>query len=169
LLANVRAALATLLATVLLAGCDPVGLRRVQLSLVNPPEHSGTIELHQQEVQEALGVLDAVVEPLGFKTIREQPTNAYVRVYMLSRPPVVVDGRTYSRDVPIRVRKTATGIEVAFGEFGLLGGTPEPAVRAFKDTRAIFVSRYGRKSVTTKTFGSFTLQNSASPLTASGR
>jgi hypothetical protein len=72
---------------------------------------------------------------------------------MLSRAPVMVDGRSYTRDVPIRVTQTPTGIEIAFGQFGFLGGTPEPAVRAFKQARSAFVSRYGSKNVKTQTSG----------------
>jgi hypothetical protein len=139
---------------VFLAGCDPAGLRRVRVQLPQPTNDSGTIVIHQPDVQEALRVLDTIVEPLGFKAIPEKSTNGYIRVYMLSRPPVMVDGRSYSRDVPIRVTQTPTGIEVAFGEFGFLAATPEPAVQAFKGARAAFVSRYGSKNVKTKTFGS---------------
>jgi hypothetical protein len=153
--ADMRALLVIPVVTaVFLAGCDPGGLRRVQVRLPQPPSDSSTMVIHQPDVQEALRVLDRVVEPLGFKAVPEQPTNGYVRVYVLSRPPVSVNGQSYSRDVPIRVTKTPAGIEVAFGEFGFLAGTPEPAVRAFKDARAAFVKRYGRKNVGTKTFGS---------------
>jgi hypothetical protein len=117
--------------------------------------------LDQPDVHEALRVLDTVVEPLGFKVAPEQTTNGYVRVYMLGRPPAIVDGRSYPRDVRIRITKTPTGIEVAFGEFGFLASTPEPAVHAFKDARAAFVSRYGSKNVKTKTFGSANQQGGA--------
>jgi hypothetical protein len=144
----------SLVMMVLVAGCDPVGLRRVRVQLAQPSNDSGTLVIQQPDVQEALQVLETVVEPLGFKAVPEQSTNGYIRVYMLSRPPVTVDGRSYSRDVPIRVTQTPSGVEIAFGEFGFLGGTPEPAVRAFKDARAAFVSRYGSKNVKTKTFGS---------------
>jgi hypothetical protein len=92
-------------------------------------------------VQEALRILDGVVVPLGFEPIPEQPTNTYIRVYMLSQ-------------VPIRVSRTQTGIEVSFGEIGFLASTPKPVVRAFEQTRAAFVTRFGRKNVSTKTFGS---------------
>jgi|ERR1044071_1288551 hypothetical protein len=136
------------------AGCDPVGLRRVRVRLPQPTNDSGTIVVRQQDVQEALRVLDTVVEPLGFKAAPEQSTSGYIRVYILSGSPVTVDGRSYPRDAPIRVTQTPAGIEAAFGEPGFLGGTPEPAVRAFKDARAAFVRRYGSKNVKTKTFES---------------
>ena len=151
-----------LLMTVVLAGCDPGGLRRVRVRLPQPPNGSGTIVLDQPDVQEALRVLDMVIEPLGFKVVPEQVTNGYIQVYILSRPPAIVDGRSYPRDVRIRITKTPTGIEVAFGEFGFLASTPEPAVRAFKDARVAFVSRYGSKNVKTKTFGSANQQGGAS-------
>jgi hypothetical protein len=139
---------------VLVTGCDPAGLRRVRVQLAQPSNDSVTIVIHQPDVQEALRVLDTVVAPLGFKAVTEQSTNGCIRVYMLSRPPVTVDGRSYSRDVPIRVTQTPSGVEIAFGEFGFLGGTPEPEVRAFKYARAAFVRRYGSKNVKTMTFGS---------------
>lgn len=138
----------------LLTGCDPGGLRRVQLRLPLATKDSSTIEVTQQDLQEALRILEAVVGPLGFESTPEEQNDNYVKVYMLSRPPVTVDGRSYSKDVPIRVSKTLTGIEVAFGHFGFLATTPEPAVRAFKDTRTAFVKRFGSKHVRTKTFGS---------------
>lgn len=144
---------ASMVMTVFLTGCDPVGLRRICVPVSQRPNDSATIEIHRPDVQEVLRVLDAVVEPLGFKVSPEPSTNDSIRVYWLHRQPATVDGRSYSRNVPIRVIHTPKGIEVAFGHFGFLGGTPEPAVRAFKDARAALVSRYGSKNVKTKTFG----------------
>jgi len=149
-------------------GCDPAGLRRVRVRLPQAPDAAGTLAIYQSDVKEALRVLDTVVVPLGFKTTAEQPSNGYVRAYMLSRPPITVDGRSYPTDVPIRVSKTPTGIEVAFGEFGFLASTPEPAVRAFKDARSAFVSRYGGKNVKTKRFGSANPQDGANGRQPSG-
>ena len=144
---------ASMVMTVFLTGCDPVGLRRICVPVPQRPNDSATIEIHRPDVQEVLRVLDAVVEPLGFKASSEPTTNDSIRVYWLNRQPATVEGRSYSRNVPIRVIHTPKGIEVAFGHFGFLGGTPEPAVRAFKDARAALVSRYGSKNVKTKTFG----------------
>ena len=149
------------LTTGLLTGCDPAGLRRVQLRLTQPSNDSSTIAVTQQDPQEALRLLETVVVPLGFKTTPEQSDDNYIAVYVLSRPPAIVEGRSYSRDVPISVSKTPTGIEVAFGQFGFLATTPEPAVRAFKDTRTAFVKRFGSKHVKTKTFGSPNPQSGA--------
>jgi len=131
----------SVLVVVVVAGCDPGGLRRVRLRLPEPPDNSGTVIVHQPDVQEALWILDGVVVPLGFEPIPDQSTNTYIRVYMLSQ-------------VPIHVSRAQTGIEVSFGEVGFLASTPKPAVRAFEQTRAAFVTRFGRKNVSTKTFGS---------------
>ena len=150
-----------LLTAVVLAGCDPGGLRRVQVRLAQPPNDGGTIVLNQPDVRQAVRVLDKIAEPLGFKVAPEQATNGYIQVYMLSRPPAIVDGRSYPRDVRIRITTIPTGIEVAFGEFGFLASTPEPAVRAFKDARAAFISRYGSRNVKTRTFGSANQQGGA--------
>ena len=144
---------ASMVMTVFLTGCDPVGLRRVCVQLPQRPNDSATIEIQRPDVQEVLRVLDAVVEPLGFKASSEPTTNGFIRVYWLNRQPATVEGRSYSRNVPIRVIHTPKGMEVAFGHFGFLGGTPDPAVRAFKEVRAALVSRYGSKSVKTRTFG----------------
>jgi hypothetical protein len=152
---NVRAIVIISFFTIaLLTGCDPGGLRRVQLRLPEPTKDTSTIEVTRQDLQEALRILEAVVVPLGFKATQVEPNDNYIRVYMLHRPSVTVDGRSYSRDVPIHVTKTASGIEVAFGQFGFLASTPEAAVRAFKDTRTAFVKRFGSKHVRTKTFRS---------------
>jgi hypothetical protein len=136
------------LMVVLAAGCDPGGLRRVRLRLPEAPDDSGTLVVHQPDVQEALRILDGVVVPLGFKPIPDQPTNTYIRVYMLSQ-------------APIRVSRMQTGIEVSFGEVGFLASTPTPVVRAFEQSRAAFVTRFGRKNVSTKTFGSANPQGGA--------
>lgn len=121
------------LVAALLVGCDPAGLRRVQLRLPPTPSESSTIAIDQPDVREALGIIDTAVIPLGFRLSPEQPDHNYIRVYMLSRPPATVEVRSYTRDIPIRVTKTPTGTEIAFGEFGFLGGTPEVVVRAFRD------------------------------------
>src|ERR1051326_6759300 len=109
-----------LFAAGLLVGCDPGGLRRVQLRLPQTQNAGGSTATNQQDVQETLQILDGVLGPLGFRAVPEPPTNNYIRVYILRQSPVMVEGRSYSRDVPIRVSQTPKGIEVAFGEFGLL-------------------------------------------------
>jgi len=69
----------SILMVVVVAGCDPGGLRRVRLRLPEPPDNSGTLVVHQPDVQEALRILDGVVAPLGFEPIPDQPTNTYIR------------------------------------------------------------------------------------------
>ena len=66
--------------TVFLTGCDPVGLRRICVPLTQRPNDSATIEIDRPDVQEVLRVLDAVVEPLGFKASSEPTTNDSNRV-----------------------------------------------------------------------------------------
>lgn len=151
---HARSVVILLVTSVLLAGCDPGGSRRVRVRLHQAASGSQAIAVTHQDLQEALRVLDTVVEPLGFKSAPEQSSNDYICVYTFNPPPVTVGKRSYSRDVSIRVSETPLGIEVAFGDFGFLASTPEPAVRAFKDARAAFISRYGSKNVKTKTFGS---------------
>src|SRR5436190_18470774 len=126
----------SVLMVVVVVGCDPGGLRRVRLRLPEPPLNSGTLVVRQPDVQEALRILDGVVVSLGFEPIPDQPTNTFIRVYMLSQ-------------VPIRASRTQTGMEVSFGEFGFLASTPKPVVRAFEQTRAAFVTRFGMKNVST--------------------
>lgn len=131
----------SVLMLILVAGCDPAGLRRVRLRLLEPRDNSGILVVQQSDAQEALRILDGVVMPLGFQAVSDQPTNTYIRVYMLNQ-------------IPIRVSGTQTGIEVSFGEFAYLPSAPEPLIRAYEQTRTAFVTRFGRKNVSTKTFGS---------------
>ena len=79
--------------TVFLTGCDPVGLRRICVPVSQRPNDSATIEIHRPDVQEVLRVLDAVVEPLGFKVSPEPTTNGSIRVYWLHRQPATVEVR----------------------------------------------------------------------------
>jgi hypothetical protein len=140
----------SLIIAVLACGCDPVGLRRVQLQLLPPTAKDSSITVDSPDTQEALHILDAVVVQHGFHLAESQP--GFVRVYSLSRPPVTVDGRVYTRSIPCRVRLTHTGLLVTFGEVGLLGANPE-AESLFVDARAAFIKRYGKKNVTSHRFG----------------
>ena len=70
----------SLFAAIFLVGCDPAGLRRVRVRLPQPTDDSAAIVVRQQDLQEALRVLDAVVEPLGFRAASEQSTNGYIQV-----------------------------------------------------------------------------------------
>jgi hypothetical protein len=145
------------LLAVLLVGCDPVGLNRVQLRLSPSPVSGGTndsaILVDQPNVQEALEILDRVVIPLGFQLSPKPDSGDFIRRYTMSRSGAVEDGPAHSREIPIRVTRTVTGIEVAFDDFGFLAMTPEPALQAFTDTGAAFIKRFGRRQVSTKRFG----------------
>jgi hypothetical protein len=102
------------------------------------------------DTQEALTVLDTVVVQHGFHLATPEP--GYIRVYTLSRPPMTVDGRVYSRTLPCRVRLVSTGLEVTFGNYGLLGANPE-AESLFDDVRTAFIKRYGKQNVKSHRFG----------------
>ena len=82
---------------VLVCGCDPAGLRRVQLQLRAPSAESSTIAVDSPDTQEALQILDTVVLHHGFHLA--ESASGSVRVYSLSRPPVTVDGRAYTRSI----------------------------------------------------------------------
>jgi hypothetical protein len=143
--------ISTLVIAILVCGCDPVGLRRVQLQLRAPKaENSSTITVDSRDTQEALQILDAVVVRHSFHLT--DTDRGYVRVYSLARPSVTVDGRVYTRSIPCRVRLTSTGLVVTFGEFGFLATSPE-AESLFADTRDAFIKRYGKKNVWSHRFG----------------
>src|SRR5262245_10180963 len=120
---RVPALIWSLVLPAVLCGCDPGGLRRVQLQLRTPASTNSEITVDSADAKEALKILDSVVTQQGFHLT--QTTNGYIRAYSLSRPPVTVDGRVYSRDIPCRARLTSTGILVTFGEFGFLASCPE--------------------------------------------
>jgi len=140
-----------LLIVALVSGCDPTGLRRVQLQLYPANTQTSTIAVDAPDVQEALQIIDAVVVRHGFHPA-SQSEQGFIRVYLLSRPPVTVSGRVYSRTLPCRVRFTATGLEVTFGNYGLLGGNPE-AASLFDDVRKALIERYGKKNIKSHVFG----------------
>jgi hypothetical protein len=140
-----------LLCAVLVSGCDPTGLRRVQLQLYPSNVQASSIAVDAPDVQEALQIIDAVVLRHSFHPA-SQSEQGFVRVYLLSRPPVTVDGRVYSRTLPCRVRLTATGLEVTFGNYGLLGANPE-AASLFDDVSTVLIKRYGKKNIKSHVFG----------------
>ena len=140
-----------LLIVALVSGCDPTGLRRVQLQLYPANTQTSTIAVDAPDVQEALQIIDAVVVRHGFHPA-SQSEQGFIRVYLLSRPPVTVSGRVYSRTLPCRVRLTATGLEVRFGNYGLLGANPE-AASLFDDVRTVLIKRYGKKNIKSHVFG----------------
>ena len=140
-----------LVVAMLVCGCDPAGLRRVQLQLRAPNAGgTSTIAVDSPDTQEALQILDAVVVRHGFHLADTE--SGYIRVYSLARPPVAVDGRVYTRSIPCRVRLTSTGLLVTFGEFGFLV-TGTDAESLFVDVRNAFIKKYGKKNVRSHRFG----------------
>src|SRR5437879_9702290 len=78
-----------ILVALLTAGCDPAGLRRVQLQLTNAPALSGRISVHSPAVQEALKILDTVVTRHGFQVrtnYSNQNAHGYIRLYSMDAP-----------------------------------------------------------------------------------
>src|SRR4051812_33753511 len=130
------ALISVLILATFVCGCDPAGLRRIQLQLRAPnAENTSAIAVDSPDTQEALQILDAVVVRHGFHLAETE--SGYIRVYSVARPPETVDGRAYTRSIPCRVRLTSTGLLVTFGEFGFLATSPE-AASLFVDTRHAF-------------------------------
>lgn len=90
----------------LLCGCDPAGLRRVQLQLRPPSNQSSTIAIDSPDIRDALEVLDAVVARHGFK--RAETDNNFARVYHFTRRRSGENGREHTRDIPCHARLTPT-------------------------------------------------------------
>jgi hypothetical protein len=141
----------SVIGTMLLCGCDPAGLPRLQLQLRTPPTQNGIIAVDSPDTQEALQILDAVVGKHGFNLAEADA--GFIRVYMLRRPPVTVDGRVYTMNIFCRVKLTSTGLLVTFGEFGFLPGHPPEVASLFADVRSAFKKRYGGKSVRSHQLG----------------
>ncbi len=135
----------------LFCGCDSAGLPRVQLQLRTPPTQNSIIALDSPDALEALQIVDAVVVKHGFNLAETEP--GFIRVYSLRRPPVTVDGRIYTRNIPCRVRLTSNGLFVTFGEFGLLAGQPAEVGSLFADVRSALIKRYGNKNVRSNELG----------------
>ena len=128
-----------------LSGCDPGGLRRIELRLRSPGSECSAISVDSPDTQGAFQLLDTVLFKQGFHLGKSEP--GYVRAYELPRSPTIYQGQTIPRkSVPCRVKLTATGIFVTFGGAGLLGGQPE-AEDAYNSVRRAFLRKYGRKNV----------------------
>jgi hypothetical protein len=135
---------------VLISGCDPTGLRQVQLQLQYPPtSEAATISLDSPNTQQALQVLDEIVVHHGFRLVANysnQSEHGYIRVYTFSFPPTMIDGQSFTRTIPIHVRLTNTGLNLTFGELGFLGGNSN-AESVFVDVRSTFERKYGNSNV----------------------
>jgi hypothetical protein len=137
-----------LTAVCLLCGCDPVGLRRIELNLQNPTASNAVIDIDSSDVKEALKFLDEIASEHGFHPIPEnsaQNDKRYIRVY-LQIDRFTTEDRDYVTNIHCQVRLTETGILVTFGYPGLLGGQAE-AEKLFSDTRHAFIKKYGMKKV----------------------
>jgi len=142
----------SVIGTMLLCGCDPAGLLRVQLQLRPPPKQKSVMAVDSPDTQAALQILDAVVGKHGFDLTETDP--GFIRVYSLRRPPVTVDGRVQTRNILCRVKLTSSGLLVTFGEFGFFGGQPPELEILFADVRSAFIKRYGEKNVRSHKLGS---------------
>lgn len=123
-------------------GCDATGLRRVDLWLPARTSERSGITVDSPDIQAALQILDNVAVQHGFH--RAETESGCIHVY--AHPPVRVKGRVYPAAIPCRVSLTATGLEVSFGEFGLLPDNPL-AAGLFTDVRTAFIQRFGRHCV----------------------
>jgi hypothetical protein len=134
-----------------LCGCDPTGLLRIQLQLRSTGEKSGEISVDSIDVREALEIVDTTAKRHGYKAAF--PEAGYVRLYVLSLPPVMANGQYYQPEaVPCRVKLTATGLFVTFGRSTLVGYV-EPESQLFDDVRSAFVIRYGKANVKSRKWG----------------
>lgn len=115
-------------------GCDPGGLRRVQLQLRNPPLDNSSISLDSPDTKEALQILDSVFVRQGFALTEDftnQLEHGYIRLYSKKITNASDSGQNYTWTLSCRVKLTSTGIFVTFGEPGLLFGNT-PARRSTK-------------------------------------
>jgi len=138
------------LAVVLVAGCDPGGLRRIQLQLTHPNVQNGSITVDSSETQEALQILDAVTARHGFQRIEDQA--GHIRTYSFNQQQVMKDGQTTPRSIPCRAWLTSSCLEVTFGDYGFLAANPE-AESLFDDVRAAFIARFGKEKVRSHRLG----------------
>ena len=134
----------------LVCGCDPIGLRRVDLQFHSPGLEGSRISVDSPDIQESLKILDSVLVRHGLQVAQKQP--GYIRVYTLAHVPAKIDSVIYSSPISCRFPLTSTGIEVTFGEPGFLAANPL-AERLLKDVRAAFIKRYGKQQVRSHRFG----------------
>jgi hypothetical protein len=155
---RIFAVICTLIAALVTCGCDPGGLRRMQLQLRNPPADNSTISVDSPDTKEALQILDSVFTRNGFKLTEDYPDQQehdYMRLYSKQISTRSDDGHIYTRTISCHVRLTSTGIFVTFGEPGYLEGYSLPANDVYKDVRSTFIKRYGKKFVKSHMLGSF--------------
>lgn len=140
------------LLSLFVCGCDPIGLRRVQLQLSAPvpgDNTNSTLSVDSPDVEEALGILDKVAIQHGLHRTNNEP--GYIRVYRINGPPETHNGDVYTWTLPCRVKLTSAGLLVTFGNPGFLGGQVG-AEDLFVDVRTTFIKRYGKKHVRSHKF-----------------
>jgi hypothetical protein len=136
-----------LIVAMFVCGCDPGGLRRVDLDLASPPSQDNIIAVDSPDAQKALQFLDLVVAKRGWHLAETEA--GYVRVYSLNYPKV---SEAYTHTTHCRVMLTSNGFHVTFGEPGFLGGDPE-AESLFVDVRNAFIKRYGKEHIRSHRLG----------------
>jgi hypothetical protein len=143
------AVICALTAALVASGCDPGGLRRVQLQLRNPPADKSTIAVDSPDTKEALQILDAVFTRNEYELTEDHPdqlSSGYLRLYSKQISITSDDGHIYVRTIPCHVKLTPTGIFVTFGEPSFVGSYWQ-ADDVYKDVSSTFRKRYGKKSV----------------------
>jgi hypothetical protein len=147
----------TLIVAFVTSGCDPGGLRRVQLQLRDSPADKSSVTVDSPDTKEALQILDSVFVRNGYELTEDHPdqlASGYLRLYSKQISSTSDDGHIYVRTISCHVRLTSMGIFVTFGEPGLLEGYSEPANDVYKDVRSTFIKRYGKKFVKSHMLGS---------------
>jgi len=122
---------------VLFCGCDPYGLRTVELELPGPNDGPNRIVVDSPYLQEALRILDVVATKHGFHLSDDE--QGYIRVYSKTVNPD-------RRILKCRLHTRPQGLEITFGEYGFLEANPE-AQALFLDARTTLIQRYGTKNV----------------------
>jgi hypothetical protein len=144
--------LALMIVAVLVCGCDPVGLRRIELRLHAPAtESTDSIAVDSPQTEEALQILNTVALQHGFNPAG--PEKGYLRVYSYDRPAVTIEGQVFQPTIPCRVELTRTGLLVTFGGYGFVAAAPDEEVSLFADVRAAFRQRYEAKNVRSHVLG----------------
>lgn len=131
-------------------GCDPIGLRRIELSLTRRGLEKTSIAVDSPEVLDALKIFDRVAAEHGFRPGENR--DGYIRVYLFHSPAITNDyGMVFVRTVRSDVQMADTVLFATFGTPGFLGTDPE-AERLFVDVRRELVRRYGKNNVESHVF-----------------
>lgn len=136
-------------------GCDPGGLRRVQLRLpAAVTGHSSQIAVDSPDVQQAFLLLDSVICRHGY--VPMPGTNGCIRLYVAKE----VDANGRECDHHCRVWPTSTGLLVTFGEPGFLAADPG-AEDLFVMVREALIKKYGKRTSRATDLGGLNPQGGA--------